>query len=67
MCSNLHKKLLHSSETALLNVHTDITLNMDKGNAIALTLLYLSAAFDTISLTILVDHLSLTYGVCGVA
>ena len=31
-----------------LKVHNDVTLNMDKGKETALTLLDLSAAFDTI-------------------
>ena len=37
----------HSTETAPLKVHSDVTLNMDKDNVAALTLLDLSAAFDT--------------------
>ena len=32
-------KHIHSSETALLKVHNDVTLNMDKGKVAALTLL----------------------------
>ena len=54
-------KRLHSTETALLKVHNDITLNMDNGKVTALTLLNLSAAFDNINHTILMDHLSLWY------
>ena len=37
-----------STESALLKVHNDIIISMDKGEVTALTLLDLSAAFDTI-------------------
>ena len=46
-------KRFHSTETALLKIHNDIICNMDNGKVTALTLLYLSAAFDTI------DHANL--------
>ena len=39
-------KQFHSRETAILKVHTDVTLNMDKGKVTVLTLLDLSASFD---------------------
>ena len=55
-----------SSETAILKVHNDITLNMNNGKVTALTLLNLSAAFDASNHTILMDHLSLWNGVSGV-
>ena len=41
-------KQFHSTQAALLKVYNDVTLNMDKGKVTALTLLDLSAAFDTI-------------------
>ena len=44
----------HSTESALLNIHNDI-LNMAKGSVTVLTLLDLSAAFDTSDHTILLD------------
>ena len=44
----------HSTESAL-NIHNDILLNMAKGSVTALTLLDLSAAFDTIDHTILLE------------
>ena len=47
-------KQFHSTETALLKVHNDVTLNT------ALTLLDLSAAFDTIDHSI--KHLSMWHG-----
>ena len=43
----------HSTESALLNVHSDILLNMAKGSVTALILLDLSTTFDTIYHTIL--------------
>jgi len=57
------QKQLHSTETALLEMHNDITLNniIDNGKASLFAFHYLSAVFDTINLTILVDHLSLWY------
>ena len=45
----------HSTESALLKVHNDIIISMDKGEVTALTLLDLSAAFDTI------DHATLKW------
>ena len=38
----------HSTETTLLRVRNDISVFLDKGHVTALTLLDLSAAFDTI-------------------
>ena len=52
----------HSTESALLNIHNDILLNMAKGSVTALTLLDLSAVFDTIDHTILLDRLNVYYG-----
>ena len=45
----------HSTESALLKVHNDIIISMDKGEATALTLFDLSAAFDTIGHATLTD------------
>ena len=47
----------HSTESVLLNIHNDILLNMAKGSVTAVTLLDLSAAFDCIDYTILLDRL----------
>ena len=60
-------KKFHSTETALLKVENDIILNMDKGKVTALTLLDLSAAFDTLDHRSITDLLSNWYGISGVA
>ena len=49
----------HSTETALLKVLSDILLALDSGNLAMLTLLDLSAAFDS------VDHESMTRSCSG--
>ena len=41
-------RAFHSTETALLKIQNDIATSMDKGAAVGLVLLDLSAAFDTI-------------------
>ena len=57
----------HSTETALLKIHNDILSSMDDGRVTALTLLDLSAAFDTIDHTILLSRLGNWFGVSGKA
>ena len=57
----------HSTETALLKIHSDILASMDAGKVTALTLLDLSAAFDTIDHTILLRRLDDWFGVTGKA
>ena len=56
-----------STESALLKVHNDIIISMDQGEVTALTLLDLSAAFDTIDHAILTNRLSDWYGISGQA
>ena len=46
----------HSTETALLKIHNDILSSMVNGKVTALTLPYLSDAFDTIDHTILLSR-----------
>ena len=57
----------HSTETALLRAHNDISVFLDKGHVTALTLLDVSAAFDTIDHNTLANRLAEWYGVSGVA
>ena len=56
---------LHSTESALLKIQNDIAALMDSGNAVPLTLLDLSAAFDTIDHDILFNSLRDWFGVDG--
>ena len=57
----------HSTETALLKIHNDILSSMDDGRVTALTLLDLSAVFDTMDHTILLRRLGNWFGVSGKA
>ena len=69
--NNLHEifqsayKANHSTETALLKVTSDILDEIDNKNVCILTLLDLSAAFDTIDHKILVKRLETTFGISG--
>ena len=58
-------KRFHSTETALLKIHNDIICNMDNDKVTALTLLYLSAAFDTIDHSTLLERLHGHFGISG--
>ena len=57
----------NSTESALLNIQNDILFNMAKGSVTALTLLDISAAFDTIDHTILMDRLNVYYRISELA
>ena len=56
----------HSTETAVLKVLSDILLAVDKGDLALLTLLDLSAAFDTVDHDTLLSRLNKSYGIDGV-
>ena len=66
MSQSAYKKF-HSTETALLKVHNDISLNINNGNVTALALLDLSVAFDTTDHEALIRCLSTWYGISGTA
>ena len=57
----------HSTETALLRIANDLLQILDSGSTTVLTLLDLSAAFDTIDHHIIFRRLEITYGISGTA
>lgn len=59
-------KSRHSTESALLRVFNDVLLSTDSGHCVALVLLDLTAAFDTVDHQILVSRLENWVGIKGV-
>ena len=57
----------HSTESALLRIHNDILRSIDNNQCVLLVLLDLSAAFDTIDQTLLLERLQHNYGVADSA
>ena len=60
-----HYRKCHSTETALLRVVNDLLQAQDRGCLYILSLLDLSAAFDTIDHNILITRLRSTFGCSG--
>ncbi|XP_062609777.1 uncharacterized protein LOC134271591 [Saccostrea cucullata] len=60
-------RVYHSTETALLRVHHDITSALDKGSSVVLLMLDLSAAFDVIDHNVLINRLEFSFGITGAA
>ena len=58
-------KKFHSTETTLLKVSNHIAIDIDRNRAVIL--LDLSAAFDTVDHSILLNRLPHRFGLCGLA
>lgn len=71
-CNNISEKFqsgcksAHSTESALLRVLNDIYLSTDTGDSVALVLLDLSAASDTVYHSILISRLEYYVGLKGI-
>ena len=56
---------LHNTETALLKIYNDLLISADKKKVSILVLLDLSAAFDTLDHSVLLDRLNVSFGLSG--
>ena len=57
----------HSTETAITRIYNDVIQAVDQGHVVAMVLLDLSAAFDTVDHQILLDVLTKRFGVQGLS
>ena len=57
----------HSTETALLRIHNDILMSLDEGKYVALVMVDVSAAFDTVEHHSLINRFKHDFGVRGKA
>lgn len=58
-------KQFHSCETALLRVQNDVIQAIDNRSCVAMLLLDISAAFDTVDHRILLNRLRIKFGIRG--
>ena len=60
-------KQFHSTETALVKLFNDIVIDTDRNRTVILLLLDLSAAFDTVDHSLLLNRVANRFGICGSA
>ena len=60
-------KANHSTETALIKVHSDIIQAIEEDRIMLLVLLDLSSAFDTVDHDILIQRMATSFGIRGAA
>ncbi len=60
-------KEFHSTETALVRVNNDLMISLDEYYAVALILIDLSAVFDTVDQSLLLEIINICLGIDGTA